>query len=483
MLNYPLLAWQEEAINFMARRKRAFCFDTVGVGKTIEALGVIQKLRKEQNCKKVLIVVKAATLFQWESEIIKFLPQPFKLILTSSYKNRAECYKHFSEIEDFSILILNYEKISIDYEALSKINCDIVICDEAAILSNDNNTSMYATWIIKRAKFAYGLTATPFSRNAEQIYNIFNNFGISLDTSLKSFNDKYNVYETKVIYKYNPFMRRSMPFKVKKSIGFKNFDILSKVIKEHSIRRTKDKLKEIYGEEFKKNLRRFYFQTYEINKEQKKLYTELKKKTVEYVRSGKTTEKEMQPLLRYKYFSQILDSPYVFTDTGSKDSPKLEGLVDLLDSFSGKVVVYSYFLKFCDMIQSRLEKEGYKSVVINGKISKEELNERIKTFREEQDVRFLVMNDVGRVGLNLQVADTLVFMDTPYVPSDIEQVIGRIDREGQSSMFINIYFMLMSHTIEHNILINNFKRIDASDNLFEENTELKLSLEQFIEEL
>ena len=73
-------------------------------------------------------------------------------------------------------------------------------------------------------------------------------------------------------------------------------------------------------------------------------------------------------------------------------------------------------------------------------------------------------------------------LDFPFVPANIFQLIGRMDRIGQLSPFINVFFLLMDSTIEHNLFQTLQARQLLTDKIFDDNLSgtFDLSSQEFI---
>ena len=101
------------------------------------------------------------------------------------------------------------------------------------------------------------------------------------------------------------------------------------------------------------------------------------------------------------------------------------------------------------MIEEALKDSGVR--FIHGDLDVATLNKYKNDFLNSPKVKYLVATDIAQRGLNLQVANTIIFMDLPPTPDAIFQLIGRLDREGQQSPFINVFFMLADNSVEFNL--------------------------------
>lgn len=91
----------------------------------------------------------------------------------------------------------------------------------------------------------------------------------------------------------------------------------------------------------------------------------------------------------------------------------------------------------------------------------------IRRFNENAQIRCLVMSKVGTVGLNLTVADSIIFLvticligpaylcsmltalqDQQWSYADENQAVGRIYRQGQTRP-VSVYHMLAAGTVDY----------------------------------
>ena len=72
LLKVNLYPYQKEGIRFAAKAGKAIIADGMGLGKTIQAIGTAELLRKEGLIGSVLILCPTSLKYQWRSEIKKF---------------------------------------------------------------------------------------------------------------------------------------------------------------------------------------------------------------------------------------------------------------------------------------------------------------------------------------------------------------------------------------------------------------------------
>lgn len=103
-----------------------------------------------------------------------------------------------------------------------------------------------------------------------------------------------------------------------------------------------------------------------------------------------------------------------------------------------------------------------------------ETNENLEAF-QNGEAQVLIAPDAGQVGLNLQCARVLVLYSVPWKPSEVEQWIGRLDRLGNESIFddngeprmIDVYTIVQKGLIDEKVVsvLTRYKVFEHSVNL------------------
>lgn len=124
-----------------------------------------------------------------------------------------------------------------------------------------------------------------------------------------------------------------------------------------------------------------------------------------------------------------------------------------------KIIVFAFFRGTLDYLYRRLNSDGFMVAMINGKMKREEKNNAISAFRDDDKIQILLSSEVGAEGLDMQFANTEINYDLPWNPMKLEQRIGRIDRIGQKSKKIFIINMYCKDTISDQIRISLYDKI------------------------
>ncbi|KAK2602841.1 hypothetical protein N8I77_009346 [Diaporthe amygdali] len=164
------------------QKKGGLLADTMGLGKTVQALALIlARPSKDRNCKTTLIVAPLALLKQWEQEIFAKVEPRYKLKTLVLHGPNAKL-RTVSDILKYDIVLCTYGKLQIEYKNKFEHNQPAklrilaknakfhrVILDEA---HNIRNQLTYGSKAAAEIQSTYRLcmTGTPFMNRAEEIF-------------------------------------------------------------------------------------------------------------------------------------------------------------------------------------------------------------------------------------------------------------------------------------------------------------------------
>ncbi len=188
----------------------------MGLGKTIQTLTHLSKLKEDTKLDKpVLIVMPTSLIANWKNEIKRFTPNLNVLSLHGN--DRAQ---RFDAIKDNDILLTTYALIIRDKEKFDKLQFSYIILDEAQKIKNPKTKMAVA---IKEFKSDHrlALSGTPIENHLGELWSLFSFL-------MPGFLDNLN------------FFKKYYQVPIEKEHNFSRQELLNKRIKPFMIRRTKE---------------------------------------------------------------------------------------------------------------------------------------------------------------------------------------------------------------------------------------------------
>jgi len=143
---------------------------------------------------------------------------------------------------------------------------------------------------------------------------------------------------------------------------------------------------------------------------------------------------------------------------------KLDKLQEILEDSEDNYVIFYNYTPELFMLMSIAEDLGYVYDVYNGSIK-----DLSYFYSDKIKNKKLILANIasGSTGLNLQAYKNAIFYSLPDVWSDFEQGVGRIERTGQESPFVDVYVLMAIDTVEGRIWDSLMKGKDYTDKMFE----------------
>jgi len=182
--------FQKAGIAYALEHQNVLIADEPGLGKSIEALGVINSDESIQN---VLIVCPASLKLNWEREARKWLVRDFQISVINGTRK---------PFPDGGAVIINYDIISGYRREIDQVAWDVLICDEShmiknpkssrskAVIGNWNRDPSKRTEPIK-AKRRLFLTGTPILNKPIELWTTIHSLDPKTWGSWKDYTVKY----------------------------------------------------------------------------------------------------------------------------------------------------------------------------------------------------------------------------------------------------------------------------------------------------
>jgi SNF2 family DNA or RNA helicase len=400
---------------FLTMHRRCFNLSEMGTMKTNAALWAADWMMKQKIIRKVLVISPLSTLIGvWQNDIFDTLPHRASAILHGSKERRL---KYLGIEADFYILNHDGLKIGDLARAIAKRpDIDLVIVDEAGMFRNPTSEKYKALsrllgtrpdmrlWLMTGTPCpnaptdAWGLAKLVNPGNVPKYAGAFQR-----DTMMK-------VSQFKWVPRIDAFEKAYAA--MQPAIRFKKKDCIT--------------LPPVVTRDLGTSL----------TPAQATAVKQLKEHMVTTGAGGaKVTAANAADQINK--MRQVLCGALKDPTTGRyypiPHGPRLQSLMETIDSASAKVIVVVPFKGIIRLLEEELTKAGYSVAIVNGDIPMAKRAEIFKAFKTQADPHVILCHPaVMAHGLNLTEADTLIFYAPIYSNDEVEQVNERFNRAGQT---------------------------------------------------
>lgn len=131
----------------------------------------------------------------------------------------------------------------------------------------------------------------------------------------------------------------------------------------------------------------------------------------------------------------------------------LDPLLRRLKTEGHKCLIYSQFTRVLDILEDYCAKTAFKFVRLDGQSALADRRDIVAEWQTNEELFiFLLSTRAGGVGLNLTAADTVIFFDSDWNPTQDLQAMDRAHRLGQERP-VTVYRLISRGTIEERMLI------------------------------
>jgi len=412
-LEWPkaLFDYQIEGIRTLLSSDALLLADDMGLGKTIQAIGALRILFLQHRIESCLLIVPASLVSQWRKEIHYWAPE---LRISTIRGPAAE--RIWQWVTPAHIYLTSYETFRSDctgniQSPPRRRVWDVVILDEAQKIKNREAEVSRKCKLLHRQR-AWVLTGTPLENRED---------------------DLASVLEFVTVLKEGETPPGLKP-------GFK----LQEKHKSLQLRRKKhDVLLQLPA----KIINQIYLT---MNGPQRNSYERAEKEGVVWLKeSGKSVriENVLELIIKLKQICNFCPS----TGSSVKFDDVLERLTALVAE-GHRALIFSQFTNSkygANAIALKLK--DFNPLLYTGDLSPLRRDIIIKTFKENQDYKVLILSlRAGGQGLNLQDASYVFHFDRWWNPAVEHQAEDRAHRFGQTYP-VNVYKYIIEDTIEERI--------------------------------
>ncbi|MEX0378812.1 SNF2 helicase associated domain-containing protein [Bacillus sp. S4] len=388
--------------------------DDMGLGKTLQSIAFIDSVLPEIREKKlpILVVSPSSLVYNWLSELKKFVPHIRAVIADG---NQAERRKVLKDVTKFDVVITSYPLLRRDIRLYAR-PFHTLFLDEAQAFKNHTTQTAKAVKTIQ-AEYRFGLTGTPVENSLEELWSIFHVVFPELLPGRKEFGD----------LRREDIAKRVKPFVLRRLKGDVLHELPEKI--EH-------------------------LQSSELLPDQKRLYAaylaKLREETLKHLDKDTLRKNKIRVLAGLTRLRQICCHPALFVDDYKGSSAKFDQLLEILEecrSTGKRILIFSQFTKMLSIIGRELNRQAVPYFYLDGSTPAQERVELCNRFNEGEGDLFLISLKAGGTGLNLTGADTVILYDLWWNPAVEQQAADRAYRMGQKNT-VQVIKLVAHGTIE-----------------------------------
>ncbi len=427
-LTASLRPYQREGVRwleFLKSQDLGACLaDDMGLGKTLQALCVVQG--------RTLIVAPTSVVSAWEAQIRKFRPS----LTVGVYRQAGRNLKP----DLHSVTLTTYGILRLDQDALSEVEWDTVILDEAQTIRNPESQVARAAHRLK-ARFRMALSGTPIENRLEDLWSLFRFLHPGFLGSKTEFQEEWSQpisrgdAETaaKLHRKVRPFLLRRLKREVAHDLPPR-----TEIVLEVELSQTE---RDVY----------------------RALEASTRKEVLESLGQGQNPLSALEALLRLRQACCHAGLLPGHSDLAQSSSSKLELLLESLQqsiSAGHRSLVFSQWTSLLDRVESVLQPAGITFLRIDG--STGDRGAVVEAFQKTDGPPVMLLSlGAGGTGLTLTAADHVYILDPWWNPAVEDQAADRSHRIGQENPVL-IHRLVARETVEERILqLQAFKRTQA----------------------
>jgi SWI/SNF-related matrix-associated actin-dependent regulator 1 of chromatin subfamily A len=449
--------YQRAGISYALQRKDTLIADAPGLGKTIEALGFVNKLG--DSARSVLVVGPANLAFNWRNEAQTWMVGDWQVFIprTGSHEVPATSGR--------ILVVASYEKVSgrkvTAFMRSIERTWDVAIFDEAHALKNPQSMRSQAVLgergLLWRAHRSLFLTGTPMENFPREIWPIAAALCPAKFGDWEAFARRYCGLHQE---------ERNGELVWVSTGGTHLGELQQRLRATFMVRRLKeDVLKElppkrrqlvVLGDE------EVDWSAHPEFRKWRDTYERQWEAAVARVEAAKTTAEYRAAVRRLDAVTGV-----AFTETSDlrhktallKLPMCVKYLDDLLASTTDSVVVFAHHN---DVLEKLREHFGESAVLLYGGTPMGDREEVIRKFQAGEKRIFLGSLKAAGVGITLHRACIAVFVEGDWVPATMTQAEDRLCRRGQTKM-VHVIHLALNFTLD----INMSRKVIAKQNMID----------------
>ena len=419
-----LFDFQIKAIERMVNTKRILNGCSMGLGKSVQALGAMLSLRSDAS--NDIILCPGYLRENWLNEVERWCPSVKVYVYRGvSKENRKEDIK--SLLMKKGLKIISYDMAANYFSELSSAaRCrayfNTVICDESHYLK-DSKSKRYTmlSKTIKKSNNCFLLSGTPAPNRNQELFSQFSLIKPEVFSNSRLFSDRYcNGH----LDQYNRYDDR----------GSSNEDELRYISRSLIIR--------LRREDYLDTIPKLWRQKLILCKAKSKSFDKKMTKFRELIKDQNDGKGEKVMQLQRLVSQMFLETAEL------KIRPVVDYLNDFVEKNKKKTILFCVHQCMLEAVCDNFEQKKIEFVKISGKTSMMSRPNVIREFLDNNGPQYAVLT-IGScsTGLNLVPVSQMIFLELIWSPSLLAQAECRINRIGGSS-HLSYTYLLCQNTLD-----------------------------------
>ncbi|GLY84322.1 hypothetical protein Airi02_022510 [Actinoallomurus iriomotensis] len=381
---------------------------------TAQTLALLERGRTSAAAGATLLIGPMSLIGNWQREAARFTPKLRVYVHHGVGRHRGEDLER--AVRDADLVLTTYGTAARDREALSAIDWDRVVCDEAQALKNSGTRQAQAVRGIP-ARGRLALTGTPVENHLTELWSIMEFANPGLLGPRQAFRERF-----------------AAP--IEAHGDQEAAAALARATGPFILRRLKTDKSIITDLPEKQEIKVWC----NLTPEQASLYQATVEDMLDRIAGSEGMERRGLVLATMAKLKQVCNHPAHLLKDGSR-LPGRSGKLERLEEICAEVVeqgekalVFTQYSEFGAMLQPHLEARLDRPVLwLHGGTTKKRRDELIRRFQQDAEPSvFLLSLKAAGTGLNLTAANHVIHVDRWWNPAVEDQATDRAFRIGQT---------------------------------------------------
>ena len=406
----PLLPYQREGVMALLTRRALLLADSMGLGKTIQAIAALRILYHQGQIESALIVCPASLVTQWRRELARWAPELKVVPVAGSPSERGRLWQVPAHIKLVGYETLRGDVMDLRDSPVLQKPWGVMVLDEASRIKNRRSTISIACKRIPRER-RWELTGTPLENSLEDVASLLEFLLLEPNAPAPQ---PLALSELKALLYANQLRRRK-----------------EDVLPELPPKRINDVV-------------------IELPPRQREAYDRAEQEGIVQLTQAAGSVTIVHVLELISRLKQLCNF-----DPGSGESGKLADIRERMHTLVAdgqRALVFSQFTDPMFGIGRLAEVlREFQPLTFTGSMSRRQRGDTVDRFVAHPQHKALLLSlRAGAQGLNLQTASYVFHFDRWWNPAIEEQADARVHRMGQTYP-VTIYRYLCANTIEDRI--------------------------------